>query len=116
MNISVQSFLIINPRVAAIQPFFRLQQKGLKVLFVTNTTTESKEKLSSKLMACDLEIPPERIFTSLVATSDLVRQRKLRPLLLLEPEAEAEFDGETVHLYSTRSYSHVFKRCEILII
>ena len=64
------------------------------VKFVTNTTKESSANLLNRLNRVGFDyLQRETIFTSLTAARNLVNEKHLRPLLLLESEAMEEFEG-----------------------
>ena len=72
---------------------FRLRQSNLNIKFVTNTTKESGRCLLQRLNKIGFNIKQQEIFTSLTAASDLIRRRKLRPLLLVDDRALEDFEG-----------------------
>ncbi|CAD6197336.1 unnamed protein product [Caenorhabditis auriculariae] len=79
----------ISGAVAALEKL----RTAMPVRFVTNTTKESQRVLQERLLKCGFKIEKEEIFTSLLAASQLVRSKKLRPLLMLENEALEDFRG-----------------------
>eukprot|EP00878_Enallax_costatus_P026032 GHUV01027904.1.p1 GENE.GHUV01027904.1~~GHUV01027904.1.p1 ORF type:complete len:262 (+),score=77.67 GHUV01027904.1:254-1039(+) len=62
-----------------------------QVRFVTNTTKETAAKLVQTVQSAGLNIQEPEVFSSLRAAQQLTRQRQLRPLLLLHPDALPEF-------------------------
>ena len=75
---------------------FRLRQhdhSSIKVKFVTNTTKESKTALVRRLLKIGFDISESEVFTSLSAARKIVDQEKLRPFLLLDDRAMADFEG-----------------------
>ena len=68
---------------------------GLVVRFLTNTSTMSIDRLLDHLNGTELGfgISPEELITSLKATVDHVKERNLRPLLLLEDASDFGVDG-----------------------
>ena len=71
-----------------------VSNSNFAVRFVTNTTKESVPNLLSRLHRTGFDfVQKESVFTSLTAARRLVEERKLRPMLMLEPEAIEEFDG-----------------------
>ncbi|KAG0303074.1 hypothetical protein BGZ98_007007 [Dissophora globulifera] len=71
----------------------RLRSSGVPFRFCTNTTQSSGDSLASHLRKLGLDVHREEIFTSLSACRQLVQTRGLRPLLILEPDAQREFEG-----------------------
>ncbi|XP_023021750.2 haloacid dehalogenase-like hydrolase domain-containing protein 2 [Leptinotarsa decemlineata] len=71
----------------------KLFQKNIQVRFVTNTTKESKRILYDRLMNLGFELKKDDIFSSLGAARSLILERKLKPMLMLSPEALEDFEG-----------------------
>ncbi|TMW64902.1 hypothetical protein Poli38472_009069 [Pythium oligandrum] len=73
----------------------RLLQDGrCGVRFVTNTTKKSRSDLISELHAIGLSaIDPSHVLASGGIARSLLERRQLRPLLLVDPSLQAEFDG-----------------------
>lgn len=77
--------------IAALQ---RLRDAGVLVRFVSNTSKDTTAALINQVQAIGFDIPdPSHVFTSIGAARALVARRQLRPLLLLQPQAAAEFAG-----------------------
>eukprot|EP00644_Phytophthora_capsici_P018717 jgi/Phyca11/12470/fgenesh1_pm.PHYCAscaffold_182_\ len=71
-----------------------LSRQGIGVRFVTNTTTKCRRKLIQHLHDIGLKnIQAEHVLTSGGIARSLLEQRNLRPLLLVDPSLEEEFDG-----------------------
>ena len=60
-------------------------------IFVSNTTKESKGSLRARLKKLGFDIPDEKLFTSLTATHDFLKENNLRPYSLLTEDACADF-------------------------
>lgn len=73
------------------------------VRFVTNTTKESKQDLLERLKRLEFDISEDEIFTSLTAARNLVEQKQVRPMLLVDDRALPDFKG-TGNLESYRSW------------
>ncbi|XP_076140054.1 haloacid dehalogenase-like hydrolase domain-containing protein 2 [Alosa pseudoharengus] len=71
----------------------RLRSAPVAVKFVTNTTKECKRNLLERLRKLNFDIQEHEIFTSLTAARNLLEQRKVRPLLLVEDSALEDFSG-----------------------
>ncbi|KAJ8789652.1 hypothetical protein J1605_004889 [Eschrichtius robustus] len=63
------------------------------VRFVTNTTKESKKDLLERLKKLEFDISEDEIFTSLTAARNLVEQKQVRPMLLVDDRALPDFKG-----------------------
>ncbi|XP_049798008.1 haloacid dehalogenase-like hydrolase domain-containing protein 2 isoform X1 [Schistocerca nitens] len=81
------------PTPGAVDALKRLQQSSLSLRFVTNTTKESRARLHGRLTKIGFTVRPEDILSSLWAARELVERRGLRPLLLLDAQAEEDFAG-----------------------
>jgi HAD superfamily hydrolase (TIGR01458 family) len=71
----------------------RLKGLAVQLLYVTNTSKESKNSLVFRLNRIGFQVSPDEVFSSLSAARRVVESRKLRPLLLLQKEALEDFDG-----------------------
>uniref|UniRef100_A0A8C1AFL9 Haloacid dehalogenase-like hydrolase domain containing 2 n=1 Tax=Cyprinus carpio carpio TaxID=630221 RepID=A0A8C1AFL9_CYPCA len=63
-------------------------QAPVAVKFVTNTTKECKRTLFERLHWLNFDLQEQEIFTSLTAACNLLEQRAVRPLLLVEDSLE----------------------------
>lgn len=70
----------------------------MAVKFVTNTTKECKRTLLERLRRLSFDIEEREIFTSLTAARNLLEQKDVRPLLLVEDSALEDFTGELTAL------------------
>ena len=73
--------------------FSRLRATSVTVRFVTNTTKESKQDLLERLKKLEFDISEDEIFTSLTAARNLVEQKQVRPMLLVDDRALPDFKG-----------------------
>lgn len=73
--------------------FSRLRGTSVTVRFVTNTTKESKGDLLERLKKLEFDISEDEIFTSLTAARNLVEQKQVRPMLLVDDRALPDFKG-----------------------
>lgn len=71
---------------------FRLLQSKLYVKFVTNTTKECKRVLHERLTNLGFDVNINDIISSLGAAQKVIESRKLKPMLLLSPEAMEDFE------------------------
>ncbi|XP_060092179.1 haloacid dehalogenase-like hydrolase domain-containing protein 2 [Heteronotia binoei] len=71
----------------------RLRSAPVTIRFVTNTTKECKKDLLERLKKLDFDIPEDEIFTSLTAARNLLEEKRVRPLLLVEESALRDFRG-----------------------
>ncbi|ESO99469.1 hypothetical protein LOTGIDRAFT_113609 [Lottia gigantea] len=65
----------------------------VNVRFVTNTTKESKQILFERLTKIGFEIDFDEIFSSLTAAVNRIKKSNLRPYLLVDDKAIADFEG-----------------------
>ncbi|XP_077202845.1 haloacid dehalogenase-like hydrolase domain-containing protein 2 [Paroedura picta] len=75
----------------------RLRSAPVAVRFVTNTTKECKQDLLERLKKLDFDIREDEIFTSLTAARNLLEEKRVRPLLLVEDSALRDFSGLDTH-------------------
>lgn len=71
----------------------RLRNAPLTIRFVTNTSKECKRDLLERLKKLEFDIREDEIFTSLTAARNLLEQKQVRPLLLVEENALQDFKG-----------------------
>ncbi|GAB1301874.1 Haloacid dehalogenase-like hydrolase domain-containing protein 2 [Apodemus speciosus] len=71
----------------------RLRAASVIVRFVTNTTKESKKDLLERLKKLEFDISEDEIFTSLTAARNLIEQKQVRPMLLVDDRALPDFTG-----------------------
>ncbi|XP_008101610.1 haloacid dehalogenase-like hydrolase domain-containing protein 2 [Anolis carolinensis] len=71
----------------------RLRSAPVAIRFVTNTTKECKQDLLQTLKKLEFDIQEDEIFTSLTAARNLIEQKQVRPLLLVEDNALVDFAG-----------------------
>lgn len=75
----------------------RLRAASVTVRFVTNTTKESKKDLLERLKKLEFDISEDEIFTSLTAARNLIKQKQIRPMLLVDDRALPDFTGIQTH-------------------
>ncbi|XP_058027053.1 haloacid dehalogenase-like hydrolase domain-containing protein 2 isoform X2 [Ahaetulla prasina] len=76
----------------------KLRSAPVTIRFVTNTTKECKQDLLERLKKLEFDIKEDEIFTSLTAARNLLEQKKVRPLLMVEENALHDFTGiDTSH-------------------
>nr|XP_060617206.1 haloacid dehalogenase-like hydrolase domain-containing protein 2 [Anolis sagrei ordinatus]XP_060617207.1 haloacid dehalogenase-like hydrolase domain-containing protein 2 [Anolis sagrei ordinatus] len=71
----------------------KLRSAPVAIRFVTNTTKECKQDLLQRLKKLEFDIQEDEIFTSLTAAKNLIEQKQVRPLLLVEDNALRDFEG-----------------------
>ena len=71
---------------------FRLRKSSASIKFVTNTTKESKRILHDRLTKLGFDIKKDEIFSSLAAAREVVKNRKLNPLFLIDNAAMEDFE------------------------
>jgi len=82
----------------------RLRSAPVTIRFVTNTTKECKRDLLERLTKLGFDIAENEIFTSLTAVRNLLEQKQVRPLLLVDDKALPDFTGEVVRKQHGGSY------------
>lgn len=95
-----ETFECVNRRmlwpICLCSSFIRLHSAPVTIRFVTNTTKECKRDLLERLTKLGFDIAENEIFTSLTAARNLLEQRQVRPLLLVDDKALPDFTGEVV--------------------
>ncbi|KFV58533.1 Haloacid dehalogenase-like hydrolase domain-containing protein 2 [Tyto alba] len=71
----------------------QLRSAPVTIRFVTNTTKECKRDLLERLTKLGFDIAENEIFTSLTAARNLLEQKQVRPLLLVDDKALPDFTG-----------------------
>jgi len=79
------------PIEGAVQALHRLQESGLPIRYVTNTTRATRMRLTAKLRRMGFDIDAASLFTAPIATLKYVLQHQLRPYLLVHPSLREEF-------------------------
>lgn len=80
------------PVPGAVETVARLQNDGIPVRFVTNTSRSTSQAIFNNLQKMGFEVRQEDIFTAPVAVKQVCEQRGLRPYFLIHPDLEAEFE------------------------
>ncbi|KFQ16083.1 Haloacid dehalogenase-like hydrolase domain-containing protein 2 [Leptosomus discolor] len=80
-------------RQAPFFPFLWLRGAPVTIRFVTNTTKECKRDLLERLTKLGFDIAENEIFTSLTAARNLLEQKRVRPLLMVDDKALPDFTG-----------------------
>lgn len=75
----------------AVAAVHEIQCGGLPLRFVTNTSRMPRRMLQELLERLGLKVPPELIFTAPRAVYRYLRERQLRPFLLIHPRLMEEF-------------------------
>jgi len=70
----------------------RLRSGGLAVRFLTNITRQSRDSLRNKLAQMGLEVADQDLFMPAVATHKYLLKHRLKPLLLVHPALQPEFE------------------------
>ncbi|KFP01212.1 Haloacid dehalogenase-like hydrolase domain-containing protein 2, partial [Calypte anna] len=71
----------------------RLRSTPVTIRFVTNTMKECKRDLLESLTKLGFDIAENEIFTSLTAARNLLEQKQVWPLLLVDDKALPDFTG-----------------------
>ncbi|KAJ1916136.1 Haloacid dehalogenase-like hydrolase domain-containing protein 2 [Tieghemiomyces parasiticus] len=81
----------VTPRAPAAVA--KLRERGVKILFCTNTTKEGSSELHQRLTRLGFTVHPDELFTSLDAARQLVERSGWNPLLFLAESARRGFPG-----------------------
>ena len=65
--------------------YFRLKDKGVPVRFCSNTTTQTKSHLVNELKRLGFSADESEVFTPAPAAARMIKQKNLRPHLLVHP-------------------------------
>lgn len=68
-----------------------LNEAGIPLRFVTNTSRRSRRSLVEKLSAMGFAATAEQIFTAPLAVRHYLEKNRLRPFLIVHPDLEEEF-------------------------
>lgn len=71
----------------------RLRASGLALRFATNTSRTTRAALAEKLGRLGFDVAAEEIFTAPLAAVQTIRERGLRPLLLVHPDLGPDLTG-----------------------
>ena len=71
----------------------RLKGSGLAVRFLTNITRQSRQGLRSQLAGMDLKVADQELFMPATTARKYLLEHRLKPLLLVHPTLQAEFEG-----------------------
>jgi len=108
------------PIAGAADALADLRASGLPIRFLTNTTRSPRSRIVAKLRQMGFEVEADEILTAVLATRNLVRQRKLHPHYLVHPDiaeeigcSHAEPDavvlGDAGHHFNFESLNRVFR-------
>lgn len=81
------------PIPTALSAVRRLEEAGVPLRFVTNTSRKTRKMLHKDLCQMGFTMPREHIFTGALAVRRYLEQHKLRPHLLVHRNLAAEYDG-----------------------
>ena len=81
------------PIPGALSAVRRLEEAGVMLRFVTNTSRKTRKMLHDDLCRMGFTMPQEHIFTGALAVRRYLERHGLRPHLLVHRNLAAEFDG-----------------------
>lgn len=81
------------PLEGAREALARLRAAGLPVRYVTNTSRSTRADVAARLARMGFEVAEAEIFTAPRAALARIRERGLRPFLLVHPGLRPEFAG-----------------------
>ena len=73
--------------------FSRIKKSGIPLRFVTNETSQTRDKLVQKLNSLGYNLTASEIFTPVPAACSYMKEHNLRPSLLVHNEVIADFAG-----------------------
>jgi HAD superfamily hydrolase (TIGR01458 family) len=79
------------PIAGAAEAVGRLQESGLPIHYVTNTTRVTRQGLVDKLLGMGFGIDASSLFTAPIATRKYVLRHRFRPYWLIHPNLQEEF-------------------------
>ncbi|KAI8486208.1 hypothetical protein Bbelb_361080 [Branchiostoma belcheri] len=77
----------------SVEAVTKLKQSGLSVRFCTNETQCTRDHLVAKLSGLGFQVTREEVFAPAPAACLMLKDRNLRPHLLIHPECQPEFEG-----------------------
>lgn len=80
-----------DPIPGASKALHRLEESGLPIRYVTNTTRSTRVRLMAKLSKMGFDLDSSCLFTAPIATLKYVMRHRLRPYLLVHPNLREEF-------------------------
>lgn len=80
------------PLPGAAQALHRLQQSGLALRYVTNTTRSPSARIAQQLQHLGLSVTAEELYSAPMAAKSYLRRHGLQPHLLVHPNLVSEFD------------------------
>lgn len=75
----------------SVEAVNRLLDSGLQVRFCTNETTVTRKQLVSELQTLGFNVEEAKVFPPIPALCKILKERSLRPHLLVHPDAVADF-------------------------
>jgi len=76
----------------AAEALQRLRGLGLSLRFVTNTTRRTSAAILDRLGRLGFDVEPDQLFSAPLAVKKVLEDRNLRPMLLIHPDLQPEFD------------------------
>lgn len=91
LDLSGVLYIDDKPVEGAIQSLVRLQQTGLPVRYVTNTTRSPGIKIHQQLAQLGFKIHLDELYTAPMAAHAYLNTHQLSPFMLIHPDLEDEF-------------------------
>lgn len=92
LDLSGTLYLDAAPIPGAVEAVARLYESGLPLRFVTNTSRMSRLRLVDHLEKTGFSLNPAHLFTAPMVMHRYLRDKNLRPHLLIHPDLREEFD------------------------
>ncbi|RUS71157.1 hypothetical protein EGW08_021083 [Elysia chlorotica] len=105
----------------SVEAVNRLLNSGLQVRFCTNETTVTRSDLVRELQALGFNVEDSKVFPPIPAMCRILKERNLRPHLLVHPDAMADFAkieqsepncvviGDATHQFSYENLNKAFQ-------
>lgn len=91
LDLSGVLYVGAEPLPGAQAALARLTQAGVPVRYITNTTRSTRATIHAQLVRMGFTIPEDEIFTAPQAVRRILRERGLRPYLIVHPGLAPEF-------------------------
>jgi len=91
LDLSGVLYIDDKPLEGAIKSLLRLQQTGLPVRYVTNTTRSPRIKIHQQLTQLGFNIHLDELYTAPMAAHAYLNTHQLSPFMLIHPDLENEF-------------------------
>lgn len=81
----------------ALEAVERIQQQGLELRFLTNTSRQTRQTMVEGLQSSGFACTAEQVYTAPFAARDWMKQQGKRPYCLVHPDIRSEFSNLDQH-------------------